>query len=142
MPYSLPPQTSSMNTQGDQRRNLHVLVVGTTGMLAELVDQTIKNQPDMQLLGHLEQWMDITAELGIQADVVVVEVEAFDPEPEPCIHLICTFPHLRILMLTNQDNSAIAYWLGLHHHHLHIASSQMLVDSIRQLRDLNSLQRF
>ena len=130
-----------MNIQGDQRRNLHVLAIGTRGVLAELVDQTIKKQPDMQLLEHLEQWIDVTAELAIQADVVVMEVEALEPEPEPCIRLLSTFPHLRILMLANQDNAAIAYWLGLHRHPLYIASSQVLVDSIRQLHGLNSLQR-
>jgi hypothetical protein len=131
-----------MSTPVDHRRDIHIMVVGTIGVLTDLIDQTLTNQPDMQFIGHVEQWIDITAELGTQADVAVLEVETFDSVPEPIIRLISTFPHLRILMLTKHDNAAAACWLGLQQQQLCIASTQMLVDSIRQLRNLNSLQRF
>jgi hypothetical protein len=123
------------------KRKIHILMLGMTDMIADLIDQAINHQSDLRFLGQVGRWIDVTAELATRTDVLVMEVETFDPMPEPCIRLICTFPHLKILMLTTHSNSAVACWLGLHRHPLCIESTQMLIDSIRQLPVLDPLQR-
>ncbi|MBD1844533.1 hypothetical protein H6F89_14240 [Cyanobacteria bacterium FACHB-63] len=131
-----------MSTQIEQRRAIHVLIVGLTGVLAESISEVIQTQPDMVLLGHTQNWTEIPAALGLQADVLVIKVELIEFVPESCVRLLHTFPHLKILTLTTHDDSGVGCWLSLYHYPLLIISRQMLVDSIRQFHTLSSLQRF
>lgn len=112
--------------------SIHVLVANLTGVVADMIKQTVQQQPDIQLLGSVEGWSEIDAAVA-EADVLVIGVDDVYAPPEICFQLLSNHPNLKILMLTAMGDAAIAYWRALHCHQMQITSSQTLIESIRHL---------
>lgn len=117
---------------------IHVLVAELAGVLAEIVEQTVQQQPDMKLLGHVERWTGAAA-LGTETRVLVLGANDVYPPPAACLHLLDLYPHLKILVLTTSGDKAAIYWCSVQCQQLYVVSAKTLIDSIRRVCTLTSL---
>lgn len=115
---------------------IHVLVANLSGVVAEMVKQTIRQQSDLKLLGSIEGGMEIDTAVA-EADVLVLGAGDVYSPPEICLWLLSDYPNLKILVLTTTNDEAIAYWRALHCRQMQVTSSQTLIESIRQIYSLS-----
>lgn len=124
-----------MNSHGDSHRTasvIYVLIANLTDMVAEMLHQTIQQQPDIKLLNSVKEWEEINAAVA-ETDVLVLGVDDVYSPPEACFRLLSTHPNLKILVVAVSSDEAIAYWRALHCHPIQMTSSQTLIASIRQI---------
>lgn len=115
---------------------IHVLIANLSGVVAEMVQQTVQQQPDLRLLGSVEGGLEIDAAVA-ETDVLVLGADEVYSPPEICLRLLSDYPNLKILVLTTTNDEAIAYWRALHSHQMQVVSSQTLIESIRQIYSLS-----
>jgi response regulator of citrate/malate metabolism len=115
---------------------IHVLIANFTGVVAEMVQESFQQQPDIKLIGNIKEWEEINAVVA-ETDVLVVGADDVYSPPEDCLQLLSNCPNLKILVLTNTSDEAIAYWRALHCHQMQVTSSQNLIESIRQIHSLS-----
>jgi hypothetical protein len=82
--------------------------------MRELVMATISDQPDIEVVGVLE---DETAILQMveqeHPEFLIIALDQSDERPHICDVLLERFPHMRILALAAERNSSIFYWVSL-----------------------------
>ena len=95
-------------------RKIRVLVANQPRLMRELVMATISDQPDLEVVGVLEDEASI---LGMveqsHPDFLIVTLGRSEDRPHICDVLLDRFPHLRILALAAELNSSIFYWASL-----------------------------
>jgi hypothetical protein len=93
---------------------IKVLVANRPRLMRELVLATISDQPDIEVVGVLE---DETAILQTieqsQPEFLIIALDHSDKRPPICDVLLDRFPHMRILALAAERNSTIFYWASL-----------------------------
>ncbi|XHX78694.1 MAG: hypothetical protein RBJ76_01830 [Stenomitos frigidus ULC029] len=112
------------------------MTANLTGVVAELITQTIQQQPDIELLGAVRQWSEVNALLS-KATIFVVGVEDEIFSSEICLGLLNNYPKLKILILRANSDEGIAYWLALYRQPMQVVSSHSLIESIRQIHLLS-----
>jgi chemotaxis response regulator CheB len=82
--------------------------------MRELVVATISDQPDIEIVGVLEDEASIlgTVEQS-HPDVLIVALDRSDDRPHICDVLLERFPQMRILALAAERNSTMFYWASL-----------------------------
>jgi hypothetical protein len=80
---------------------IHVLVANLAGVLAEIVERTVQQQPDMRLLGHVERWTGAVA-LGTETHVLVLGANDVYPPPAACLQMLDLYPHLTLFYHSKQ----------------------------------------
>lgn len=115
---------------------IHVLITNLTGVIAEIVEQALQQQPDIKLLGNVEGWEAVTAAVT-KADVLVLAADNVYSPPDGCLHLLSDHPNLKILVLMPSSDEVVAYWRALYCRQLQVISAQNLIESIRQIHTLS-----
>ena len=82
--------------------------------MRELVVTTISAQPDIEIVGVLEEESAIlgTVEQS-RPDVLIVALDRSEDRPHICDVLLERFPQMRILALAAERNSTMFYWASL-----------------------------
>ncbi len=93
---------------------IKVVVANRPRLMRELVMATISDQPDIEIVGVLE---DETAILEVVArehpQFLVIALDHSDERPPICDVLFDQFPNMRILALAAERDSSIFYWATL-----------------------------
>lgn len=95
-------------------RSIKVLVANRPRLMRELVLATIADQPDIEVVGVVEN-EDAIAETVEQAhpDFLIIGLDRSEERPKICDVLLDRFPHIRILAMAAERNSTICYWAYL-----------------------------
>jgi chemotaxis response regulator CheB len=82
--------------------------------MRELVMATISEQPDIEVVGVLEDEASIlgTVEQS-HPDVLIIALDRSEDRPHICDVLLDRYPRLRILAVAAERNSTIFYWANL-----------------------------
>jgi chemotaxis response regulator CheB len=82
--------------------------------MRELVMATIADQPDIEVIGVLEDENAIL-EMVEQShpEILIIALDRSEERPHICDVLLDRFPHMRILALAAERNSSIFYWASL-----------------------------
>ena len=93
---------------------IKVLVANRPRLMRELVMATISEQPDIEVVGVLEDENSIlqTVEQS-HPEFLIIALDQSDERPPICDVLLDRFPHIRILALAAERNSSIFYWATL-----------------------------
>jgi DNA-binding NarL/FixJ family response regulator len=121
-----------------QSRPIRVVIGAMSGVLAQLVVQSIGEQADMVLLGVAEDRIELLAAARLGADVVILDAPRVHPPPGVCSHLLSECPELRIVVLSTSGEAATVYWLGLRRRRLRTVSAETLTGAIRRAYALNA----
>ncbi len=95
-------------------RKIRVLIANRPRLMRELVVTTISAQPDIEIVGVLEEESSIlgTVEQS-RPDVLIVALDRSEDRPHICDVLLERFPQMRILALAAERNSTMFYWASL-----------------------------
>jgi chemotaxis response regulator CheB len=95
-------------------RKIKVLIANQPRLMRELVVATVSDQPDIEIVGVLEDEASILGTVEQSPpDVLIVGLDRSDDRPHICDILLERFPHMRILALAAERNSTMFYWASL-----------------------------
>ena len=93
---------------------IKVLVANRPRLMRELVMATISDQPDIEIVGVLEDETTILEMVEREhPEFLIIALDHSDERPHICDVLLDRFPHMRILALAAERNSSIFYWASL-----------------------------
>jgi len=120
-----------------QSAPIRVHVAITSGVLLEIVLQTLQQQPDMDVTHFVKDPDVIERLVDDQTDVLILGAPYVYPPPPICSDLWHAFPMLKILVMTPNGDAAVIYRLHVHQHRLRTVASSTLVRTIRQVQQLD-----
>ena len=95
-------------------QTIKVLVANRPRLMRELVLATISDQPDIEVVGVLDDEAGILESIErAKPDFLIVALDQSEERPHICDVLLDRFPHIRILALAAERNSSISYWANL-----------------------------
>lgn len=100
-------------------------------MLRDVFKQIIAEQPDLEVVGDLDNGVDLLlAASQTRPDIVILGME--DSElPGVCSHLFSELPHIKLLCVTADGRQLLLYELRPYKILIGNASPQSLLDAIR-----------
>jgi chemotaxis response regulator CheB len=95
-------------------QKIKVVVANRPRLMRDLVLATISDQPDIEIVGVLED-EDAILQAVEQShpEYLIIALDQSDQRPHICDVLLDRVPHIRILALAPERNSSIFYWATL-----------------------------
>ncbi len=95
-------------------RTIKVLVANRPRLMRELVMATISEQPDIEVVGVLEDEALIAGVVErSRPDVLIIALDRSQDRPHICDILLDRYPQMRILALAAESDNTICYWANL-----------------------------
>jgi DNA-binding NarL/FixJ family response regulator len=95
-------------------KSIRVLVANRPRLMRELVVETISDQPDIEVVGEIEEESGIeTAVDQTQPDFLIVALDSGDHLPDSCQAVLQNHPKVRIIGIAADRNSTVFYWASL-----------------------------
>ncbi len=92
-------------------RKIRVLVANRPRLMRELVLATISEQPDIEVLGELEDDSKIAQAVAeSKPDFVIIALDQLGVRPPICDYLLIHHPLVKVLAVAPQENSSIFFW--------------------------------
>src|SRR5690242_520866 len=117
--------------------SIRVLLANISGVLSELVIELLDQQPDIRIVGQVQDPVDLLVRAGEGVDVLVLGAAELDPPPGICSHLLLKYPDVRIIVLAATGEMALLLWLGLRRRRLRVVSGSTLLAFLRRAYSLN-----
>ncbi len=104
---------------------IRVLVANKPRLMRELVLATISDQPDIEIVGQIQDDAEIEQAVAeTRPDFVIVSLEESDRLPHSCRILLERHPHLRVIAIAPNRESTMCYWASLNIESNRIESSE------------------
>ena len=92
-------------------KRMRVLVANRPRLMREIVLATIADQPDIEIVGDVQQIENLTEIVEqVQPDVLIVALDDQDNRKGECGFLLGRYPHMKIVALNPEQNRGILYW--------------------------------
>ena len=90
---------------------IRVLVANRPRLMRELVLATISDQPDIEVIGEIQNDSEI-AQVAAESkpDFVIIALDRNDQRPEICDELLAQNPQIKILALAPERNRGMCIW--------------------------------
>jgi DNA-binding NarL/FixJ family response regulator len=115
---------------------IRVLVANRPRLMRELVIATISDQPDIEIVGEIDQETGI--ELAVdqtRPDFLIVALDRQDRLPESCEAIMRSHPNIKIIAISADRNSSVFYWASLQVQSNQIeASEEGVLNALRGIR--------
>jgi len=106
-------------------RNVRVLVANRPRLIRELLLATISDQPDIEVVGEVQNEADILGAVEQQQpDFLIVALDNPQSRPAVCDILLERFPNMKILALAPERNSSVFYWASIDIHSFDVEASE------------------
>lgn len=93
---------------------IRVLVANRPRLIRELVIATISDQPDIEIVGEVDQEAEIeTAVEETEPDFLIVALEKSGRLPVYCQTILKSYPEMRVIAIAPDRNSSMFYWASL-----------------------------
>ena len=90
---------------------IRVLVANRPRLMRDLVLATIADQPDIEVLGELEDESKIAQAVAeLQPDIVIIALDRADERPAICEYLLVHYPRVKVLAVAPEDDSSVFFW--------------------------------
>ncbi len=114
-------------------RKITVLVANQPRLMRELVMATILDQPDLEIVGVLEDEASIAGTVEqSRPDFLIVSLGGSGERPHLCDVLLDQFPHMRVLALAAESNNTAIYWANIDIRSSRIENSEESILSARR----------
>lgn len=93
---------------------IRVLVANRPRLIRELVMATISDQPDIEVVGEIQQDADL--ELAVEEtrpDFLIVALESSNSLSDICKNILRNHPQMRVIAIAADRNSSMFYWTSL-----------------------------
>jgi chemotaxis response regulator CheB len=114
-------------------KNIRVLVANRPRLMRDLVLATITDQPDIEVLGEVENESDIRSAIQrTQPDCLIIALDRPNERPLLCDALLREYPEMKILAVSASEDSSMFFWASLNiHEHQVEASEQGVLTALR-----------
>jgi chemotaxis response regulator CheB len=114
-------------------KNIRVLVANRPRLMRDLVLATITDQPDIEVLGEVENESDIRSAIQrMQPDCLIIALDRPNERPLLCDALLREYPEMKILAVSASEDSSMFFWASLNiHEHQVEASEQGVLTALR-----------
>jgi DNA-binding NarL/FixJ family response regulator len=90
---------------------IRVLVANRPRLMRDLVLATLSDQPDIEVLGALEDDSQIARAVAeSQPDVVIVALDRPNERPPICDYLLSHHPMVKVLAVASEQDSSVFFW--------------------------------
>jgi DNA-binding NarL/FixJ family response regulator len=90
---------------------IRVLVANRPRLMRDLILATIADQPDIEVLGELEDESKIAQAVAeLQPDIVIIALDRADERPAICEHLLVHYPRIKVLAVAPEDDNSVFFW--------------------------------
>lgn len=117
-------------------RKIRVLVANRPRLMRDLVLATISDQPDIEVLGALEDDSKIDdskiaqAVAESQPDFVIVALDTPDKRPSICDYLLSRHPLVKVLAVASEQDNSVFFWSDIRSAAIE-SSEQGILDVLR-----------
>jgi len=95
-------------------KKVRVLVANRPRLMRELVLATISDQPDIEIVGELQDDAEIVELVEkLHPDFLIIAQDEAGRRPSICDFALERYPHLKILALAPERNYSVFYWAAL-----------------------------
>jgi chemotaxis response regulator CheB len=103
--------------------------------LRELILSTFSDQPDIEIVGEVEDESEIRAKVSTtDPNFVVIALDDPNKRPAICDDLLREHPNLRVIAVATRKESVVYYWASLDIHASNIeASEEGILSTLRSL---------
>ena len=117
------------------QRAIRVLVANQPRLLRELILSTFSDQPDIEIVGEVEDESEIRAKVSTtDPNFVVIALDDPNKRPAICDELLREHPNLRVIAVAARKESVVYYWASLDIHASNIeASEEGILSTLRSL---------
>ena len=106
-------------------KTIRVLVANRPRLMRDLVLATIADQPDIEVLGQVEDESEIRPAIErTQPDCLIIAMDQPDARPALCDVLLRDYPGMKILAVCPDYDSTMFFWASLDIHEHKIESSE------------------
>jgi DNA-binding NarL/FixJ family response regulator len=92
-------------------RKIRVLVANRPRLMRDLVLATISEQPDIEVLGALEDDSKIAQVVAeSKPDFVIVALDRPDERPPICDYLLSHYPVVKVLAVAPEQDNSVFFW--------------------------------
>jgi len=92
-------------------RKIRVLVANRPRLMRDLVLATISEQPDIEVLGELEDDSKIAQAVAeSQPDFVIIALDRLNERPPICDYLLVHHPRVKVLAVAPEQNNSVFFW--------------------------------
>ena len=110
---------------------INVMLSSRPQLLSEVIQNLIKRQPDMKLVGEVVDPIELIIALRkTTADVVIITPLKTNGDPRICSQLIEEHPQLKILILTQESKALYIFQAGLEKKCIDRPTEQIIIDNI------------
>lgn len=93
---------------------IRVLVANRPRLMRELVTATIAEQPDIEVIGEIEDESGVEAAVDqMHPDFLIVALDQRDQFPEYCQSILHNHPQVKIIAIAPDRNTTVFYWASL-----------------------------
>lgn len=90
---------------------IRVLVANRPRLIRDLILATIADQPDIEVLGELEDDSKISqAVADLQPDIVIIALDQANERPAICDYLLIHYPRVKVLAVAPEDAQSVFFW--------------------------------
>jgi DNA-binding NarL/FixJ family response regulator len=95
-------------------RKIRVLVANRPRLMRDAVLAAISEQPDIEVLGELEDESEIAqAVADSQPDFVIIALDKLGERPPVCDYLLLHYPLVKVLAVAPKENNTVFFWSEL-----------------------------
>ena len=95
-------------------KNIRVLVANRPRLMRELVLATVGDQPDIEIVGEIQDEMDIEDAIATtRPDFLIVALEKSNRLSVICDLVLQNHPQLKVIAIAPDRNSTMFYWASL-----------------------------
>lgn len=106
-------------------RAVRVVVANRPRLMRELLLETIADQPDIEIVGEVQDETDITRVVEEKLpDFLIIALDETERRPPICDSLLRQYPDMKILALAPERNSSIFFWASLDIHSNRVEASE------------------
>lgn len=92
-------------------QKIRVLVANRPRLMRDLILATISEQPDIEVLGQLEDDSKlIEAVAESQPDFVIIALDRPDERPAICDNLLVHHPRVKVLAVAAEQDNTVFFW--------------------------------
>jgi hypothetical protein len=92
-------------------RKIRVLVANHPRLMRDLVLATVSDQPDIEVLGALEDESQIVEVVAkTHPDFVIVALDNPDERPAICDYLLSRHPQVKVLAVAPEHDNSLFFW--------------------------------
>ena len=95
-------------------KNIRVLVANQPRLMRELVLATIGDQPDIEIVGEIDNEIEMEKAIAItRPDFVIVALDKSNRLTAICDLALQKNPHIKVIAVAPERNSTMFYWASL-----------------------------